>query len=282
MITNSSFKMTKMQGTGNDFLILDLYDIESLRIFEKRVLPQNRSEWAKRVCDRHFGMGADGLMFLQSHDDYDFQWDFYNSDGSSAEMCGNAARCAALYAKDHKWSGTKMTFLSLAGPIHAEVTEDNCVHIESSLVKEDTPENFKSSEGDIQTFQRINTGVPHSVIVVEDSEPLTVDHRKSLAKQLRRDSSHGPNGSNVTFYRVIDQNQIESVSFERGVEDFTLACGTGVLAAGYHFCKSKGIAGCEVHTPGGQLLVNIEDLKKPRLTGPATYVANIFPNMELF
>lgn len=281
MLKNTDFTFIKMHGTGNDFLLMNLTSIESLRLFEKRVSLQNRPDWVRRVCDRHFGIGADGFLFLESHQSLDFKWDFYNSDGSSAEMCGNAARCVARYAFDEKIAGSSMTFQSISGPIHARVSPEGNVEIEVSTLKADPEESFPWN-GENWKFQRINTGVPHSVIVVDDTKPLASDDRKPLASALRRDPSHGNRGSNVTFYRSIGADRLEAVSFERGVEDFTLACGTGVLAAGYHFCKSKGIAGCDVQAPGGLLKVSFPKGHTPTLSGPAQYIAEIHPNLELF
>lgn len=281
MIKESAYKLIKMHGTGNDFLIMNLHSLEVLRQFEKRVPKQHRPDWVRRVCKRHFGVGADGLLFVEAHDSLDFQWDFYNSDGSSAEMCGNAARCVARFAFDEKIADSEMTFLSIAGPITARVSDDGQVEIETGTMKVD-PEESLEWDGKSWTFQRINSGVPHSIIVVNDDKPLTTDARKYLAAHLRSHSSHGEGGSNVTFYRPLGDNKIESVSFERGVEDFTLACGTGVLAAGFHFCQSKGIAGCEVQVPGGLLKVSFPKGEAPKLSGPAQYVAEVHPNLELF
>ncbi len=281
MIINTDFKLTKMHGTGNDFLLLNLCPIETLRLFEKRVSPQNRPDWVRRICHRHFGVGADGFLFVESHDSLDFQWDFYNSDGSSAEMCGNAARCVARFAFDEKIAGDKMTFQSIAGPIQAHVLPGGEVDITTRSIIADPEETFRQKDS-IWKFHRINTGVPHSVIVVNDTEPLASDTRKQLAASLRQDPSHGEKGSNVTFYRPLSSTCIESVSFERGVENFTLSCGTGVLAAGYHFCQSRGIANCDVQVPGGALKVSFLEGTPPKLSGSTQYVANIHPNLELF
>lgn len=264
----------KMHGTGNDFIVCDLRLSSHLSLFEQMIPRTQRGAWAKNLCQRQTSVGADGLLILESHSSYELVWDFYNSDGSSAEMCGNAARCVAVYIFSEKPLLNSFEFLTLAGPIKAIRNPDGTVTIETIKLASDRDDKTIQVDNKNVTFRLINTGVPHSVISVEKDKHLTDEAHKKLARHIRFHPAVGPKGSNVTFYREESPGHISSVSFERGVEDFTLACGTGVLAAGLDYCQNHHLKRCRVSVPGGELSVQF-DSDRPRLSGPAVMVARL-------
>ncbi len=263
----ASFPCTKMTATGNDFLLVDLKS-ESAPQSVGPLPDLPRKELAKVWCDRHFGLGADGLVFLEPSSEADFQWDFYNRDGSSAEMCGNAARCVATFALDKGWAKDKVSWKTLTGILHAE-RHDLGTNIEMPLIKSHQFDQKGSWLGQEFTFANIDSGVPHAVFAVEKIEPEKLG---PLAREIRKDSRFAERGTNVTFFRALDAKKIESTSFERGFDQFTLSCGTGAVAAAFcHFKKTKN-GEIEVRVPGGQLLVNFHK-ERPHLIGPAQTIA---------
>jgi len=194
--------VSKYSASGNDFVIF--------HTFKKK----NRSDLAKKLCDRQNGVGADGLIVLLPHPEYDFEWQFYNADGSVAKMCGNGSRAAAHYAYTYELAPKKMKFLTLAGVIEAEVEGDL---VESQL----TPYKFIGEYEDFgKKFKIYDTGVPH-IVIMENIENFD----KKLAKDLRYKYD-----ANVNWAEVRD-GKLFVRTYERGVEDETLACGTGMCAS---------------------------------------------------
>ena len=208
-------QLAKYSASGNDFVIF--------HSFVKR----DRSEIAKKLCDRFTGIGADGLIVLLPHERYDFEWEFYNADGSVAEMCGNGSRAAAHYAYGYGLAPKKMRFLTLAGVIEANVEGDV---VESQLTE---PKIIRS---DIQeaglSWWLIDTGVPHLVTFVEDLKQFD----KKIAKNLRDKYN-----ANVNYAKISGLNEMAIRTFERGVEDETLACGTGMAAAFLRANEEKSV-----------------------------------------
>ena len=202
--------VAKYNASGNDFVIFHDF------------IKYDRSELAKILCDRHAGIGADGLIVCVPHEHYDFEWQFYNDDGSEAEMCGNGSRACAHYALIHNLAGQKMTFLTQAGPISAEVDGDI---VQSELT---TPQII---DQEIKAFGKkwwlINTGVPH--LVTFDANMSTFDLEE--ASQLRQKYN-----ANVNIASV-EKDHIKVRTYERGVENETLACGTGMAACYYKAFK---------------------------------------------
>lgn len=198
--------LAKYSASGNDFVIFHTF---------KEV---DRSELAKKLCDRFNSVGADGLIVILPYEGVDFKWQFYNADGSEAEMCGNGSRAAAHYAFTYSLAPKKMSFLTGAGVINAEVENDT---VESELtpavIKEKNIEEFGKS------WWLIDTGVPHLVTFVDDLNEFD----KDKARKLRNIYN-----ANVNFAKVED-GIIYIRTYERGVEDETLACGTGMAAAFY-------------------------------------------------
>lgn len=246
-------KMHKMQGCGNDFVFIDNRTLK---------LPVSEMEkWAKQVCRRAFGVGADGLVFLEESADsaVDYRWHFYNADGSRAEMCGNASRCAGLLAVKLGFAGPVHTFGSDAGPIKAEVDAEQCI-VKVQLTPPQGLELNKTidMQGSSDTIHFVNTGVPHAVYIHENAAGLDV---KTLGAHVRYHELFSPAGTNANFVTVLDKTHIHLRTYERGVEDETYACGTGA-AAGVVITHALGLTGPEVdvRSSGGEILgISLED-----------------------
>ena len=209
----------KMSGSGNDFIIIDNRDL-SLNVGDL-------SAFARRICARKISVGADGLLLIEPSKSAHFKWLFFNSDGSVAEMCGNASRCVARYAYIKGITGKKLSFETLAGIISAEVNDD-IVKVrltDPSPLKSGVKINLGGSEC---LLDCIDTGVPHAVSFVADIENCAVCEQ---GRQIRRHEYFQPKGTNANFVEVIDRHKIMVRTYERGVEDETLACGTGDVAS---------------------------------------------------
>jgi len=209
----------KMSGSGNDFVIIDNR--------EGCLDGKNLPNFISSVCRRAMSVGADGLILVENSDTADFRWRFFNSDGSVAEMCGNGARCVARFAYLNHIAGADMRFETDAGPITAKIeglrvrlgmTDPTDLELEYDL---------PLKEGMIQVGS-INTGVPHVVMPVKDLEEINV---VDLGCEIRHHESYAPAGTNVNFVKVLSPGSVAIRTYERGVEDETLACGTGAVAA---------------------------------------------------
>ncbi|WP_457576934.1 diaminopimelate epimerase [Desulfomarina sp.] len=249
----------KMSGTGNDFVIIDN---------RNNVVPvEEQSEFAGKICRRMFSVGADGLILIENSDKADFAWSFYNGDGSLADMCGNGARCAARFAFRHGIAKAKMRFATSAGIIEAEILEDEVVRLQMTQ-----PFDFRlglsmNLGGEERPVAFVNTGVPHAVIFVED-EDIAV---KKLGRKVRFHELFEPGGANANFVRILDDGRLKVRTYERGVEDETMACGTGAVAAALFATMQKGMESpVEVVTSGGEELTVFFDL----LDGPVA--ENVF------
>ena len=236
----------KMQGDGNDFIVID------------HAAGLDYIALAKKVCDRHMGIGADGLMVLDESSTSDYRMRIINADGSEAEMCGNGARCMAVYIA-HKFALVPDVFTmeTLAGKIHATV------HGESASVQLSDPKDYRPQMeikvgGHKLTGHFINTGVPHTVIFVQGLQDMDVD---GLGRLVRNHPLFAPKGTNVNFVEKIKDDCVALRTYERGVESETLACGTGSVAAalmgfllsGEKHQSQKG-ASIRVVTKSGELL----------------------------
>ncbi len=200
--------VSKYDASGNDFVIF--------HTFTKKA----RHDLAKRLCDRHCGIGADGMIVLVPHPGYDFEWEFYNSDGSDAEMCGNGSRAAAHYAYVNGLAQARMKFLTLAGTIEASVEGETA---EVKLTEPRILDEVIVEEG--LRWKLIDTGVPHLVTFVEDLKAFD----PQLARRMRERYN-----ANVNFAKIDDKERAIYVrTYERGVEAETLACGTGMAASFY-------------------------------------------------
>jgi diaminopimelate epimerase len=209
----------KMSGAGNDFIIIDNRN--------QIVTDKDLSGFIASVCRRKMSAGADGLILIEASDKFDFRWRFFNSDGSKAEMCGNGARCAARFAHVIGIAQTTLSFETEAGVVSAQVNKDR-VKVkmpDSSDLKLAYP--LKLSDRSLE-ISSINTGVPHAVVMVEQVADVDV---VTLGREIRRHQTFAPAGINANFVERGHGNTIEIRTYERGVEDETLACGTGAIAS---------------------------------------------------
>ena len=225
----------KYQGTGNDFVMVDdrlaHWDLANLGLI-------------RALCDRKFGIGADGLILIRSHADYDFEMIYFNADGSQS-FCGNGARCAVAFAAFLGIISQHTQFLAIDGPHEARIARGE-VSLKMAKVS-----HISESLGD--AF--VHTGSPHHVRWVEDLEDYPVLEQGQL---LRHDPCYAPGGSNVNFVEKISDNEIFVRTFERGVENETLSCGTGVTAAALVCGALTQQKSIQIRTLGGNLRVTFE------------------------
>lgn len=238
----------KYQGTGNDFIMID----NRHNAFDKRDL-----KLIKRLCDRKYGIGADGLILIENLDDLDFNMIYFNADGSQS-FCGNGSRCAVAFSKYLGIIAKEAKFLSTDGEHSAWINE----HGEVSLKMHDVEKIEKGKD-----YYFINTGSPHYIVQVDNIQSINV---KEKGAAIRYNDRFKDKGTNVNFVSFED-NSLNIRTYERGVEDETLSCGTGVTAAALGYADAKNIleGKIQVNAVGGSLQV---EFKK---------VDNIFTNICL-
>ncbi len=226
-------KIAKYSANGNDFVIFH-DDVK-----------QERSKLAKTLCHRQEGIGADGLIVVVPHDEYDFEWEFYNSDGSHADMCGNGSRACAHYAYNNNLAPAQMQFVTGAGVIGAKVEENTpkSAMVESELTPPEIVETAIEFGG--HSWWMINTGVPHLVRYTENINEFDLEEAHELRYVYN---------ANVNVMHVADGN-LRVRTYERGVEDETLACGTGMAACFYRAYKEGAVKNnIEVYPTSGDTL----------------------------
>ena len=263
---------SKLQGTGNDFVIID----NRKDTFKRFCFPLKEEEAIRRICSRRTGVGADGLILVEKSDVAHFRWRFFNADGSAAEMCGNGARCVARFAKEKGIAPQRMEFETLAGVISAEVKG------EVVKVKLTRPSDLKLNvKTSTLTGHYINTGVPHFVVFVDRIDSVDV---KKVGRKIRNDELFKPAGTNVNFVEVrLDRVIVRT--YERGVEDETLACGTGSVASALIAAKVFNLnSPVEVEVKSGERLRVYfdEEFKNVFLEGRTVYVYDGELRKELF
>ena len=247
----------KYQGTGNDFVMIDN---------RSGFFPKENVQLVARLCDRRFGIGADGLILLENDTDTDFKMVYYNSDGNLSSMCGNGGRCLVAFAKELNVIKDSCTFMATDGLHHASIANDGIV----SLQMIDVTNIKKESD---YTF--MNTGSPHHVQMVDDLEHYDV---KENGAALRYGSLYGAAGSNINFVKKINEDTFSLRTYERGVEDETLACGTGAtaVAIAMNATGQTKASAIKLNVEGGKLAVSFDkkgDLfTNVFLIGPAEYV----------
>jgi diaminopimelate epimerase len=215
--SKEKIKFTKAVATGNDFVIID----------NRSGSIKGLSKLALVLCDRKFGVGADGLLVIERSKKADFRMRIFNSDGSVAEMCGNGSRCISLYARAKKIASQSMTIETMAGLLGASVKGD-VVKVRLTNPK-DLALGMCVKVGDTgYEVCYVNTGVPHAVHFVDDIEKADVN---KLGPAIRYHEAFAPRGTNVDFVEMSGKNSIKVRTYERGVEDETLACGTGSVAS---------------------------------------------------
>jgi len=255
----SKIKFWKYQANGNDFVIVD--NRENKFRFS--------GEQIQKICDRHFGIGSDGFMFVNSSDDADFEMLYYNSDGQISSMCGNGGRCIAMFAYLHEIAGERMKFKAFDG-IHEAIIEERMSHnlCDVSLSMSDVEEVQKN-----KLFYFLDTGSPHYVEFVDKVAELDV---VAEGRKTRQSEQFMPDGTNVNFVELHD-DRLFVRTYERGVEDETLSCGTGVTASAIAAYFITGKNSQIVHTTGGEFVVDFQHHQDDRFTdvwlrGPAERV----------
>ena len=247
-------RFTKMHGAGNDFIILDTRDL-SLNFDRVPAL-------VRKLCAAHTSVGADGLMLIiPPEEGGDFGMRFYNSDGTLGEMCGNGARCICRYGFEHGLSGETQLIETTAGPVSGRRIDKTRYQIrlnDPSVLDLHRSVRVCDSEYDCSYLELGDPGIPHAVLLMQDWDKRDRDELRKLGCALRSAAAF-PRGANVSFASLLGPDSLKAVTFERGVEDFTLACGTGCgsIAAvltllGYVTGRSVSI-----EMPGGTLSVSL-------------------------
>ncbi len=254
-----NIKFYKYHGTGNDFIIIDASKLS-------QILDNQQIEF---LCNRRFGIGADGLMLLKNHNSYDFLMEYYNADGNLGTMCGNGGRCITAFAKKLKLIDSKATFIASDGVHKSLIINENIVKLKMSDIDELQITN---------DYMFIDSGSPHYVEFVENTDSVDVCKR---GEKIRY-SSRFEGGTNVNFVSENRQKGIDLRTYERGVENETLSCGTGAVAAAVAFYMKKKLENKEtnndiqINTRGGKLKVSFNEKNNKFtdifLTGEAKFV----------
>ena len=251
------FQFNKYQGTGNDFILLDNRENKYNIINEQQVA---------FLCNRHFGIGADGLMLLNNKEGYDFEMKYYNADGGEGSMCGNGARCIVQFASKLGIRKSMYHFTACDGEHEAEIDINGLVRLKMNEVNK------------VETFINhfvVNTGSPHFVKYSGDVTNMDV---KTAGKNIRYSKEFAEEGINVNFIETLDDDKIYIRTYERGVENETLSCGTGVTASALIAAHNdNGFNHVKVKTQGGNLSVEFDKKDENHfeniwLIGPATFV----------
>ncbi len=247
----------KYQGAGNDFVMLDNRSGEYDNLSTENI---------EKLCDRRFGIGADGLIILENTDAYDFKMVYYNADGRESSMCGNGGRCIVAFAKRLKIVATEASFVAIDGPHEAFISADGKILLQMSNV---------NVINLTDNYSFLNTGSPHHVQTVESIKDINV---KSLGSKIRYSDLYGDEGSNINFVEQKSSDTFAIRTYERGVEDETLACGTGAtaVALAMHNSGKTQSTNLTIEVEGGTLTVSFErngdKYQNIFLGGPAEFV----------
>lgn len=246
-------KFYKYQGAGNDFVILDN---------RQATFPKN-TNLIHKICDRRFGIGADGLMLLENINGYDFRMVYYNADGNESTMCGNGGRCIVAFANYLNIFDNTVKFMAIDGEHEAEI-KGQTVNLKMSDVK-----NIFNINNDFE----LNTGSPHYIKYVDRVENFNVFEE---GRAIRNSEKYIKEGINVNFVSQLSEDEIFVRTYERGVEDETYSCGTGVTAAALTFMQKNNLNFVKIKTLGGNLTVSAEKAEEGYhniwLEGPAVQV----------
>jgi diaminopimelate epimerase len=247
----------KYQGTGNDFIIIDNYNKHA---------PELTTEQIEQLCDRRFGIGADGLMLIGKKEGYDFEMVYYNSDGRQSSMCGNGGRCIVKMAHQIGIHKSTYHFYAIDGDHEAEIDTDDTVSLK---MKDVTEVQYRNG------YAVLNTGSPHFIKFAPDVKNIDV---LDSGRTIRNSEAFAKEGINVNFVENLSEDSIYVRTYERGVEDETLSCGTGVTAAALISAHNdNGFNTVKVKVPGGRLSVEFDKLDDQHfeniwLCGPAEFV----------
>jgi diaminopimelate epimerase len=252
-----TLSFSKYHGAGNDFIIIDNRNGEF----------SQDTQWIHFLCDRRLGIGADGLMLISEHQSLDFSMKYFNADGKEGSMCGNGGRCISAYYY-HNFAPKKiLAFHAIDGEHHSEIlnTANNITQVRLQLSDVDQVK-------EIDGGYLLNTGSPHFVKFVDHADSIDI---KITGKKLRYSHSFAPGGVNVNFVEF-QKDKLYVRTYERGVEDETLSCGTGVTASAIAASLIKGLTDFDITTRGGNLKVSFQkngnSFHNVWLTGPATFV----------
>ncbi len=263
----------KMNGAGNDFIILD---------DREEAIPDERlPHIAAKLCHRRMSIGADGLMVVRpARQDGDYRMLFFNSDGSEAGMCGNGSRCICRYGYENGLAGTTQRVETLSGTVEGTRMDERRYRVRlnsPSVLETDHPVKIDGKTYHCSYVELGSPGLPHAAAPCEGFLFENNDALRALGRKLRYHPSF-PQGANVTFYEIVAEDRLQAVTYERGVEDFTLACGTGAGSA-VAVLKARGALGqgpVAVEMPGGTLTIDVEEEKDAPptiyLTGPTNIV----------
>ena len=261
-------KFTKMHGAGNDFIVINN--------IEEKIPVSELNGLAKKLCHRRLAIGADGFMVV----DYpefggDYKMRFYNSDGSLGEMCGNGARCIARYGYEKGLAGEIQKIETIAGLVIGNKVTDSMYRIRLNDVTtmEDMTVEVLGKEYTCVYVELGDPGIPHAVVRIEGLSNMEAKELHDLGVALRYCKAF-PKGANVNFYDIVDEDELVELTYERGVEDFTLACGTGTGSVVAALTKKGLVSGnnVKVNVPGGELYITLDE-KGLFLTGPTAIVA---------
>ncbi|MEN9336526.1 MAG: Diaminopimelate epimerase [Bacteroidota bacterium] len=250
-------KFQKYQGTGNDFVMIDNRSL---------TFSKNNTKLIEQLCDRRFGIGADGLILLENDNLTDFKMVYYNSDGNESSMCGNGGRCLTAFAKGQQVIVDQARFVAVDGLHTASIDAKGIVSLQMIDVEE------LSLQPD---YVFLNTGSPHHVTLVPDVAQINV---KAEGAAIRYSELYGSAGSNVNFVQQLGENHFRLRTYERGVEDETLSCGTGAtaVAIAMHALGKATTNHIDLEVQGGALRVSFEyqngKYTNVHLIGPATFV----------
>lgn len=245
----------KYHGTGNDFIIIDNRD-NTVKLSTEQIAG---------MCHRHFGIGADGLMLLELAEGYDFRMVYYNSDGKASSMCGNGGRCLTAFAKSVGEIDNECSFIATDGPHHATIDDDGTVHL---AMQDVNSIDFRNE------LTILDTGSPHYVEWVKDTESIDVN---TIGCNIRNMEEFKAEGINVNFVQITEAG-IKVRTYERGVENETMSCGTGVTACAIATVQQQtGDFKTAIETPGGNLSVSFtkteaDNARNVVLSGPALFV----------
>ncbi|MCK4235954.1 MAG: diaminopimelate epimerase [Candidatus Krumholzibacteria bacterium] len=238
----SRVEFLKMHGAGNDFIVIEDLDGNF----------KPAPGFVSSLCTLHRGIGADGLILVRRSDQADFKMIYFNSDGSEADMCGNGARCAALFAFENDIAGRSMVFETASGQVKAKV-QDGWIRINIGELYDLKLGIELKKSGVIAHFAI--SGVPHAVILVDEVRGYPCDDFLAMARSVRHDPAFAPAGTNVDLVSISSRNELVYRTYERGVEAETMACGTGAVAAAVvtsHMNLTDSPVNCE--TSGGDFL----------------------------
>lgn len=244
-----NFEYTKIQGLGNDFIIIDNRD--------KNFKPKNLEKIARRLCTRRISIGADGFMVIENSDVADFKMRFYNADGSIGEMCGNGARCIVRYADINNIARGKVKIETTSGIVEGEVIDNRKVSVKlnnPTLIELEKDFKYRDQNFSVSYVELGDPPLPHCMIEYKNLQNTLEKDLVDIARTLRFWEKF-PKGANVNFYEIINEEYILVKTYERGVEGFTLACGTGSASTALVACIKSRIRRdlIRVKVPGGVL-----------------------------